>query len=40
MADLFGEPSGRVACLENFGCGANHATIRYFEAIQQGGAKP
>lgn len=40
MRDGFGEPSARDACLENFGCGATHATIRYFEFIGQGLMKP
>jgi hypothetical protein len=37
---VFGESTARAACLLNFGCGASHATIRYFRYIQQGGMQP
>jgi hypothetical protein len=34
--DLLGQATERAACLLNFGCGAAHATIRYFRYIQEG----
>jgi hypothetical protein len=35
VADLFGEPSARAACLLSPDCGASPSTVAYFERLQQ-----
>jgi len=36
VKDLFGDSSGRVACMRSGSCGMSHSTLLYFERIQQG----